>query len=258
MSAPEATIRDSAWKPMSYIAPSPPMTHRRRSAWPAWSQRARMPRATAGRVLEQRVRPRHEVRVVRVGAAEDRVAAGGGDDAHRFRPVDLARRGDEHPDRRRLAAAGARARAADVAEGVLAEHQVGEGLLVAVCLGCRRQRPEEAHVAGDSARASPRRAGLAALACRSSSASWPSALHTSTHSAQPLQWIGSTKIPNVAGSRPRRAGTSPYFVVWAKCASRPSRGGGWFRFAGRRTPRSPSRRPRPAGRCRGSPCRDRR
>ena len=48
MSAPDATIRDSAWKPMSYIAPSPPRTHSRRSAWPAWSHRARMPRATAG------------------------------------------------------------------------------------------------------------------------------------------------------------------------------------------------------------------
>ena len=48
MSAPDATIRDSAWKPMSYIAPSPPRTHSRRSGWPAWSQRARMPSATAG------------------------------------------------------------------------------------------------------------------------------------------------------------------------------------------------------------------
>ncbi len=27
-------------------------------------------------------------------------------------------------------------------------------------------------------------------------ASWPSAAQTSTHSAQPLQWTGSTKIPN--------------------------------------------------------------
>ena len=32
MSAPEATIRDSDWKPMSYIAPSPPITHSCRSA----------------------------------------------------------------------------------------------------------------------------------------------------------------------------------------------------------------------------------
>ena len=31
MSAPEATIRDRAWKPMSYIAPSPPKTHSFRS-----------------------------------------------------------------------------------------------------------------------------------------------------------------------------------------------------------------------------------
>src|SRR6185503_2086165 len=48
MSAPEATIRESDWKPMSYIAPSPPSTHRRRSGWPAASQRDRMPSATAG------------------------------------------------------------------------------------------------------------------------------------------------------------------------------------------------------------------
>jgi hypothetical protein len=46
--------------------------------------------------------------------------------------MDLARRGDEHPDRRRLAAPGARARPADVAERVLAKHEVREGLLVAV------------------------------------------------------------------------------------------------------------------------------
>ncbi len=48
MSAPEATMRDSDWKPMSYIAPSPPKTHSRRSAWPSWSQRSRMPSASAG------------------------------------------------------------------------------------------------------------------------------------------------------------------------------------------------------------------
>src|SRR5690348_5692822 len=48
MSAPDATIRDSAWNPMSYIAPSPPRTHSRRSGWPAASQLARTPSATAG------------------------------------------------------------------------------------------------------------------------------------------------------------------------------------------------------------------
>src|SRR6478752_9629652 len=48
MSAPDATIRDSDWKPMSYIAPSPPRTHSRRSGWPAASHRARIPAATAG------------------------------------------------------------------------------------------------------------------------------------------------------------------------------------------------------------------
>ena len=48
MSMPEATRRDSDWKPMSYMAPSPPKTHSRRSGWPAWSQRSRMPMASAG------------------------------------------------------------------------------------------------------------------------------------------------------------------------------------------------------------------
>ena len=34
MSAAEATIRDRAWKPMSYIAPSPPITQRRLACQP--------------------------------------------------------------------------------------------------------------------------------------------------------------------------------------------------------------------------------
>ena len=147
MSAPDATIRDSAWKPMSYIAPSPPTTHSRRSAWPAWSQRAPDAERDRGRVLEQRVRPRHEVRVERIRAAEDRVAAGRGDDPHRLRSVDLAGRGHDHPDRGRLAAAGTGAGAADVAEGVLAEHEVGQRLLVAIHGRRRRQRAEERDVA---------------------------------------------------------------------------------------------------------------
>ena len=50
------------------------------------------------------------------------------------------------------------------------------------------------------------------------SASCPRALHTSTHSAQPLQWTASTKIPNAPRSSPRLAGTSPYLVVGAKCS----------------------------------------
>src|SRR5215207_973923 len=33
---------------MSYIAPSPPITHSRRSSWPSWSHRVRIPSATAG------------------------------------------------------------------------------------------------------------------------------------------------------------------------------------------------------------------
>ena len=152
MSAPDATIRDSAWKPMSYIAPSPPITHSRRSGWPAWSQRAPDAQRDGRRVLEQRVRPRDEVRVERVGAAEDRVAAGRRDDAHRLRAVHLAGRGDQHPDRGRLAAAGARAGAADVAEGVLAEHQVGQRLLVAILGRRRRERAEERACRGAYAR----------------------------------------------------------------------------------------------------------
>ena len=43
MSAPDATIRDSAWKPMSYIAPSPPTTHSGFLPQPFWSHRIRTP-----------------------------------------------------------------------------------------------------------------------------------------------------------------------------------------------------------------------
>ena len=62
------------------------------------------------------------------------------------------------------------------------------------------------------------------------SASYPSAAQTSTHSAQPLQWIGSTKMPKAAGSSPLRAGTSAYFWVrtkWARAVSAASAGSGW-------------------------------
>ena len=45
---------------------------------------------------------------------------------------------------------------------------------------------------------------------------WPSAAHTSTHSAQPLQCTGSMKIPNPAGASPLWAGTSAYLLVRAK------------------------------------------
>src|SRR5450756_2642569 len=48
-------------------------------------------------------------------------------------------------------------------------------------------------------------------------ASWPWATHTSTHSAQPLQWAGSMKRPKSAPSMPFLAGTSPYLAVWTKC-----------------------------------------
>ena len=50
------------------------------------------------------------------------------------------------------------------------------------------------------------------------SASYPSAVHTSTHSAHPLHLVGSMKMPNNAPSSPFRAGTSKYFRVrthWA-------------------------------------------
>ena len=48
MSIPAASIRESDWKPMSYIAPSPPTTQRRFSCQPRWSHLARTPMATAG------------------------------------------------------------------------------------------------------------------------------------------------------------------------------------------------------------------
>src|ERR1035437_5082876 len=59
---------------------------------------------------------------------------------------------------------------------------------------------------------------------------WPCARQTSTHSAQPLQWYESMKMPKSADSMPRLAGTSPYLVVWTKCdfaVSAASFGSGW-------------------------------
>src|SRR5437870_3745808 len=48
MSIPEASMRESDWNPISSIAPSPPMIHRRLLFQPIWSQRARTPIASAG------------------------------------------------------------------------------------------------------------------------------------------------------------------------------------------------------------------
>src|SRR5918994_4139631 len=45
---PLANIRESAWKPMSYMAPSPPMTHSGLPFQPIWSQRIRTPMAYVG------------------------------------------------------------------------------------------------------------------------------------------------------------------------------------------------------------------
>jgi hypothetical protein len=48
MLMPEASIRDSDWNPMSYMAPSPPMHHNGLPCHPIWSQRRRTPMAKAG------------------------------------------------------------------------------------------------------------------------------------------------------------------------------------------------------------------
>ena len=48
MFMPEASMRESDWKPMSSIAPSPPTTQSFLSPQPIWSQRARTPIASAG------------------------------------------------------------------------------------------------------------------------------------------------------------------------------------------------------------------
>ena len=45
MFMPLANMRDSAWKPMSNMAPSPPMHHSGLSCQPIWSQRIRTPMA---------------------------------------------------------------------------------------------------------------------------------------------------------------------------------------------------------------------
>ena len=110
---------------------------------PAQTNAERVGRA----VLEERVGPGNGERVERVCAAEDGVAAGLGNDAHALRSVDLERGRRDHADDRAFAAARARARAADEAKGVLTEHDVGEGLLIAVLDRRSGQRPEEADVA---------------------------------------------------------------------------------------------------------------
>src|SRR5437764_15014552 len=48
MFIPLANIRDNAWKPMSYIAPSPPTTHSGFLPQPFWSHRIRTPMAYVG------------------------------------------------------------------------------------------------------------------------------------------------------------------------------------------------------------------
>src|SRR3954453_13342899 len=48
MFMPLASSRDSAWKPMSNMAPSPPMHQIGLSFQPIWSQRMRTPMASAG------------------------------------------------------------------------------------------------------------------------------------------------------------------------------------------------------------------
>jgi hypothetical protein len=45
MFMPLANIRDSAWKPMSYMAPSPPTTHSGLLPQPIWSHFIRTPMA---------------------------------------------------------------------------------------------------------------------------------------------------------------------------------------------------------------------
>src|SRR6476646_7633463 len=48
MFIPLANRRERAWKPMSYMAPTPPTTQRWRSFQPIWSQRIRTPIAYVG------------------------------------------------------------------------------------------------------------------------------------------------------------------------------------------------------------------
>src|ERR671913_354533 len=48
MFIPLANIRERAWNPMSYIAPSPPTTHSGLSFHPIWSHRIRTPMAYVG------------------------------------------------------------------------------------------------------------------------------------------------------------------------------------------------------------------
>ena len=140
-----------------------------------------------GRVLEQRVRPRHEVRVVGIRRRVDRVAAGGRDDAPLDRRTWRRWRRTACAAPSPLAAAGARAGAADVDVRLLLEHHVDQQVVVDVLLVGRADLLEVAMALAD-VRPSPARSW--------GSSSAPSSSHTVTHSAQPLHLLGSMMIAN--------------------------------------------------------------
>ena len=190
---------------MSNMAPSPPMTHSGLSASPSgpsacgrrWRRPARSRTASSstapgtGCTGRSRCRPccsRSRRRCPRVRAVTWPVAA------------TIMRRAVPSPQPAHEPGA------ADVAMCVLAEHHVGQRLLVAVLGRRRRQRPEEAHVAPVALeRRLARRASARTLSIMTS-ASCPSAAQTSTHSAQPLQW---TRVDEDAEAPPARARAWP-------------------------------------------------
>ena len=163
-------------------------------------------------VLEQRVGPRHQVRVVRIRRGVDRVAAGGGDDAPLVAVLG-AGGGAHHPQGRPFAAAGAAAGPADVDVRLLLEHHVDQQVVVDVPLVRRAELLEAAMALADRRSSTCSVLGIIFSAVSS---------QTVTHSAQPLHLLGSMMMANMppfalllgrtfvvlAGLRPLRARTS--------------------------------------------------
>ena len=100
------------------------------------------------RVFKQRVRPRHEVRVVRIRRGIDRIAAGGGDDAPLVAVLG-ARRGAHHAQGRPFAAAGARAGAAGIDVRLFVQHHVDQQVVADVPLVRRAEILEQAVALAD-------------------------------------------------------------------------------------------------------------
>ena len=88
-----------------------------------------------GRVLEKRIRPRYEIRIVGIRRGINRRATGRVDDADVFLAINKTCRREHHAQRCAFAASHARSRAADIQQRTLGQHHVREQLLVDELLG---------------------------------------------------------------------------------------------------------------------------